>query len=45
MIIDTENIFMFDSKTQTVNEIMDLDQIASKADLYSVEQVIRKNLS
>ena len=45
MIIDTEHIFMFDSKTQTVNQIKDLDQIASKADLYSVEQVIRKNLS
>ena len=45
LIIDTEKIYMFDSKTKSVSKILDLDRINSKTDLSTVKQVIRSNLA
>ena len=45
LIIDTEKIFMYDAKSNLVEEILDLNQITSKADLSLVKQIIRQKLN
>ena len=44
LIIDTEKMYMFDASTNRVYEILDLDNITSRADLDQVKQIIRSNL-
>ena len=44
LIIDTEKLYMYDDAAQSVNEIFNLDQITSKADLKEVKRVIKESL-
>ena len=44
LIIDTEKLYMFDSATNTIDDIFDLDNLIGKSDLDKVKQAIRSNL-
>lgn len=45
LIVDTEKIYMYTAATSSVDEIFDLDQLKSKADLDKVEQAVRESLT
>lgn len=44
LIIDTEKLYMFDASNNRIDEIMNLDQLASEKDLLSVRKIIAEQL-